>query len=55
VEVKKRINGNVILIYYLIGDIGKRRGERKKEKRNIIGLKYTLTLKESINVSYRKG
>jgi hypothetical protein len=39
----------------LVGDIGRRRGKRRKERRNIVELKHTLTPGESINVSHRKG
>jgi len=45
------MNKNVILV----GDIGKRRGERREERRNMVGLKHILILGKSINVSYRKG
>jgi len=30
----------------LVGDVGRRRGERREERRNIVGLKHTLTLGE---------
>jgi len=39
----------------LVGDIGRRRGERREERRNMVGLKHMLIPGESINVSYRKG
>jgi len=35
--------------------VGRRRGERREERRNTVALKYTLTLGESINISHRKG
>jgi len=35
--------------------MGRRRGERKEERRNIVELKHALILRESINVSYKKG
>jgi len=35
--------------------VGKRRGERKKERRNTVGPKHALILGESINISHRKG
>ena len=50
-EVKKRVNRNIIPIE----DVGRRRGERKEERRNTVGPKHTLTPKESINISHRKG
>jgi len=39
----------------LVGDIGKKKGERREKRKNTVGLKHILTLKESINMSYRKG
>jgi len=35
--------------------MGRRRGERREERKNIVGLKHALILGESINVSYGKG
>ena len=33
-----------------VGDIGRRRGERREERRNIVGLKHALILGKSINI-----
>jgi len=35
--------------------MGRRRGERREERRNMVGLKYILILGESINMSHRKS
>ena len=35
--------------------MGRRRGERKEERRNTVGLKHILIPGESINMSYKKG
>jgi len=35
--------------------VGRRRGERREERRNIVGLKHALTLGESINIFHRRG
>jgi len=39
----------------LVKDIGKRKEERREKRRNIVELKHTLTLRECVNVSYKKG
>jgi len=39
----------------LVRDIGRRREERRKERRNIVGLKHMLTPGESIDMSHKKG
>jgi len=39
----------------LVGNIGRKRGERREERRNIVELKHALILGESINMSYKKG
>ena len=35
--------------------MGRRRGERREERRNTVELKHILISGESINISYRKG
>ena len=39
----------------LISNIGRRRREKREERRNTVGLKHALILGESVNISYRKG
>jgi len=35
--------------------VGRRRGERREERRNTVGPKHILTPGESINISHKKG
>jgi len=42
-------------VHQLVGDVGRRREERREERRNIVGPKHALTPGESINVSHGKG
>jgi len=39
----------------LVKDVGRRKEERREERRNMVGPKHTLTLGESINISHGKG